>query len=183
MKTRAIILKKINTNEHDQLITCYTQELGKITTIAKSILKKSSIQAMHLDLFNLVNFELVTVNSYPIITGAEAENTHLNIKSSMKAISTAFVLGEYVDKLTFEYSKDEDLWDFLVEVFACLNEGTSDTSGLLVSSQKKLLNILGYYSDFQNNISNSDLHLTLENIAGQQLKSINFFHRVNAVLR
>ena len=183
MKTKAIILKKINTNEHDQLVTCYTEELGKITAIAKSILKKSSIQAMHLDLFNLVNFELITVNSYPIITGAEAENVYLNLKSSIKAMSVAFVLGEYIDKLIFEYYKDEVLWEFMVETLNRLNMRTGDMSGLLASSQKKLLNVLGYYSGFQNTTQNSNLHLALENIAGQSLKAINFFHRANAVLR
>ena len=60
MKTRAIVLKKQNTNEYDQLVTCYTEEFGKLTAIAKSVLKPSSIQAMHLDLFNLVDFELVS---------------------------------------------------------------------------------------------------------------------------
>src|SRR3989344_6781387 len=59
MLTLAIIIKKQNTNEYDQLISCYTKELGKITAIAKSILKHSSVQAMHLDVLNLVEFDLV----------------------------------------------------------------------------------------------------------------------------
>ena len=57
MVTKAIIIKKQNTNEYDQWVTCYTEEFGKLKTVAKSILKPSSIQALHLDVFNLVEFE------------------------------------------------------------------------------------------------------------------------------
>jgi len=181
IKTQAIILKKVPTNEYDQLITCYTQELGKITAIAKSILKKSSIQAMHLDLFNLVNFELVNGNGFPIITGAEAIDAHSKMRSSIKYLSAAFVLGEYIDKLTFEYLRDDDLWNFGVDALSQLNSGVEDIPGFLKASQKKLLEVSGYNSDFDSLSTDHNLHLALENIAGQRLKAITFFHRVNSL--
>lgn len=175
MKTHAIILKKQNTHEFDQFVTCYTQELGKITAVAKSILKKSSIQSMHLDLFNLVSFELVIGNGFPIVTGAEAEKTYLNLKSSVKALSTAFVIGEYIDKLVFEYSKDDRLWNFLSSKLDQLDKINCDMPRLLKASQKEILGILGYPV-----VADLGLHTALENIAGQSLKAISFFNLTNS---
>lgn len=177
MKTQAIVLKKQNTNEYDQLITFYTQEAGKLTAIAKSILKKISIQAMHLDLFNLVNFELIYGNGYPIITGAEAENTFMRLKSSAKSLSATYVLGEYMDRLTFDYAQDDALWNFFKSKLVDLDSGVGDINNFLRSGQKELLEILGYPSLV------ADSHMALENIAGQKLKAISFFNQVNSMIR
>ena len=144
MQTRAIILKKQNTNEYDQLVTCYTEEFGKVTAIAKSVLKPSSIQAMHLDLFNLVEFELVSGRGMPIITGAQAEATHTNLKNNLYNLATAYFFAETIDKLAFEYQKDEELWDFLLALIGDLNDSVDNYSNFLKNKQLKFLNILGY---------------------------------------
>ncbi|GEM_PF-2217759 len=149
MKTKALILKKQNANEYDQLVTCYTQELGKITAIAKSILKPSSIQAMHLDTLNLVEFELVSGNHAPIITGAQVENSFLGIKDSVKALAVAFVLAEYVEKTTFEDLKDEALWNFLIGAFKRLDSNPADYLHVLRNSQSMMLDVAGYYPNLK----------------------------------
>ncbi len=182
MKTRAIILKKQNTNEYDQLVGCYTQELGKMTALAKSILKKNSIQAMHLDLFNLVEFELVNGNSFPIITGAQVENTHLKLKSSIKNISAAFTIGDYIDKVVFDYLRDDELWEFLINVLKKLDSDDNDIGKTLKDNQEKLLKILGYHTEIKNQTTVLDLNYVFEQIAGRPLKSIKFFHRAQSML-
>lgn len=144
MKTQAIILKKQNTNEYDQLVTCYTEEFGKITAIAKSILKPSSIQAMHLDLFNLVEFDLISGRGMPIITGAQAEATHPNLKNHLPCLTTAYFFAEVADKIFFEYQKDETMWNFLYNLLVELDSRPTDLNNFIKSKQMELLNILGY---------------------------------------
>jgi DNA repair protein RecO len=144
MRTRAIILKKQNTNEYDQLVTCYTEEFGKVVGIAKSILKPSSIQSMHLDIFNLVEFEFVNGLAMPIITGAQAEETYTNLKNDLPSLAVAYFFTETIDRLAFDYQKDEGLWSFLVSLVADLNRGESDTKEFLKTKQIELLDILGY---------------------------------------
>lgn len=145
MKTKAIILKKQNTNEYDQLVTCYTYELGKIAAIAKSILKKNSIQSMHLDCLNLVDFELINGNHMPIITGAQVERSYLGLKHSLSAMSAAFVIAEYTDKVTFEYMQDRDLWNFLLNILHSLDSSPGNWNRLLRKAELQLLGIMGYY--------------------------------------
>ena len=124
MLTRAIIIKKQNTNEYDQWITCYTEEFGKLRTIAKSILKPSSIQAMHLDVFNLVDFELINGRGMSIITGAQAISSFPGVKNSLAKTAMAYFFAEAIDKLTPEYQKDGALWKFLSSLYCELNELT-----------------------------------------------------------
>ena len=107
MRTKAIIIKKQNTNEYDQFVTCYTQEFGKLTAIAKSVLKHGSIQAMHLDVFNLVDFELVQGRSLPIIAGAQSENS-LGILRAQSVFGGCAFFSEIIDKMVPELEKDEN---------------------------------------------------------------------------
>ncbi len=144
MRTKAIILKKQNTNEYDQLVTCYTQEFGKVTAVAKSVLKPSSIQAMHLDIFNLVDFELLNGRAMPIITGAQAEKTYPNLKNDLACLAIGYFFAETADKLFFEYQKDEAIWTFLRSLIEQLDAKPIDMSEFLRSKQVEFFNILGY---------------------------------------
>lgn len=154
MRTRAIILKKQNTNEYDQLVTCYTEELGKMTAIAKSVLKPKSIQGMHLDIFNLVDFDLINGRGIPIITGAQAENVYPNLKSDLSRLAVAYFFAETADKLFFEYQKDQEVWNFFSNLLKELDSTSftrsPDSGEYLRTKQIEFLNILGYAPNFDN---------------------------------
>src|SRR3989338_5861157 len=105
MLTKAIIIKKQNTGEYDQWVTCYTEEFGKLKMVAKSILKPSSIQALHLDVFNLVEFDLVNGRGMPIITGAQVIDSFAGIKNSLDKIAVTYFFAEAIDKMVFENDK------------------------------------------------------------------------------
>src|SRR3989344_2347557 len=149
LRTRAIILKKQNTGEYDQLVTCYTEEFGKLTAVVKSILKPSSIQAMHLDVFNLVDFELINGRAIPIIAGAQVDNSYINLKSNLQALAAAYFFAETIDRLAFDYQKDEKLWKFLVATINELNNGVMAKPAcagrvFFKHQQTEFLNVLGY---------------------------------------
>src|SRR3989338_6746134 len=143
MRTRAIIIKKQNTNEYDQFVTCYTQEFGKLTAIAKSVLKPSSIQAMHLDTLNLVEFELINGKAMQIIAGAQSENSYRDTKSSIPSLAVAHFFSEVIDKMVTELEKDEKLWNFLANLFDDLNRFEPSLT-FLRQKQFTLLGLLGY---------------------------------------
>lgn len=147
MQTRAIIIKKQNTNEYDQWVTCYTEEFGKLKTIAKSILKPSSTQAMHLDIFNLAEFELISGRGVPIITGAQLVTSFRDIKSSLVKTATAYFFAEAMDKMVFENDKDEELWSFLSSFLYELDEDRGNPMKILRQGQARLLDVLGYFPE------------------------------------
>jgi DNA repair protein RecO (recombination protein O) len=165
MRTKALILKKQNTNEYDQWVTCYTEEFGKLKTVAKSILKPSSIQSLHLDIFNLVEFDLINGRGMPIITGAQVIDSFGGIKSSFAKTVIAYFFAEAIDKMIFENDKDERLWPFLITFLDKLNKCDHNPNLQIVSEgpeykeknfnllfllregQTKLLDILGYFPE------------------------------------
>jgi len=173
MRTRAIIIKKQPTNENDELITCYTQEFGKISAIAKSVLKGSSMQRMHLDNLNLVDFELINGRSIPIIAAAQSEDSFRNIKSSLPTLAVAQFFADVVDKMVFDLQKDETLWNFLVNVLEKLNNKVRPESALTFFRQQQfyMLGILGYALE-------DDLDRTFEYALGSRLKSLDFLYSV-----
>lgn len=146
MRTKAIIIKKQNTNEYDQLVTCYTQESGKLTAVAKSILKSDSIQAMHLDIFNLVDFDLIGNRSTPIITGAQVYHTFYGMKSSLYSLAIAYFFSDIVDKMVYDNDKDVALWGFLEELFFDLDKSLNTSLPIIFRTrQLDLLKLLGYF--------------------------------------
>jgi len=147
MLTKAIILKKQNTNEYDQWVICYTEELGKLKAVAKSILKPSSVQALHLDVFNLVEFELISGRGMPIITGAQTANSYVGVKSSVIKTAVAYFFIEALDRMVLENDKDEKLWFFLVSFLGELDKDNSNSLTLLCRGQARLLDILGYFPE------------------------------------
>ena len=147
MTTKAIIIKKQNTNEYDQWVTCYTEEFGRLKTVAKSILKPSSVQSLHLDTFNLAEFDLINGRGMPIITGAQVINSFSGIKSSLVKTAVAYFFAEAVDKMVFENDKDEELWSFLTSFLGELNKDASDPIVLLRQGQTRLLDTLGYFPE------------------------------------
>lgn len=147
MQTKAIVIKKQNTGEYDQWVTCYTEDFGKLKTVAKSILKPNSIQALHLDIFNLVEFDLINGRGMPIVTGAQVIDSFAGIKSSLPKTAVAYFFAEAVDKMVFENDKDEELWSFLVSFFGNLSQPDISHIKLFREGQVRLLSILGYFPE------------------------------------
>jgi DNA repair protein RecO (recombination protein O) len=143
MRTKAFIIKGQNTREHDRLITCYTSDFGKLTAVAKSILKNTSLQKMHLDTMNLVEFELINGRAIPIIAAAQCERTFLGIKKSLSSLAMAYFFLEVLEKSVFDQQKDEDVWNFLSEIFDELDR-ENVTLARFREMQEEFLEILGY---------------------------------------
>jgi DNA repair protein RecO (recombination protein O) len=198
MRTRAIIIKKQNTNEYDQFVTCYTQEFGKLTAVAKSILKHHSIQAMHLDVLNLVEFELINGKAMPIIAGAQSENSYRDLKDSVPSLAVAHFFSEVIDKMVPEQEKDEKLWNFMTDLLDKLNRFEPSLT-FLRQRQFTLLGLLGYSPEIAvtrpslpslrsgvavtasfdiNRPGFTALDDAFEYNAGFRLKSLGFLHQV-----
>ncbi|HYU64689.1 MAG TPA: DNA repair protein RecO [Candidatus Paceibacterota bacterium] len=184
MRTQAIIIKKQSTNEYDQFVTCYTQELGKLTAIAKSVLKPHSVQAMQLNLMNLVEFELVSGRGIPIITGTHTVRAHYVIKDNLSNLGIAYFFLEAIDRIIFDYERDDQLWNLLTELFTDLNMPLElgAIMPLLRRKQKELLTILGYAPEASLTVNRFNGHAqedsVFEQLAQSHFASLSFLYRV-----
>ena len=145
---RAFIIKKIPIREYDELVICYTQEDGKQVYKAKSVLRSTSKQASHLDILNLVDFNLVQGNGHPIITSAYCLNAFSKIKSDIKALAVSFFIVELMDKVVMEGERDGSLWDFLSNKLNDINLFANKKDIFWQKEFKKIhaeaVNVLGY---------------------------------------
>ncbi len=187
MRTRAIIIKKQHTGEYDQLVTCYTEEFGKLTAIAKSVLKPHSKQAMQLNPLNLVDFELVEGHAAPIITAAQTERAYPSLRSSLVYMAVANFFLEAADKIIYDRDRDAVLWDFLTGLLNDLDCQGSRTLALSLfrRKQEELLGILGYAgraSDIPAAASHSPLDALFEQIAQVRFHSLPLLYDLAAVV-
>lgn len=182
MRTKAIIIKKQPTNEYDELVTCYTQEFGKLTAVAKSIMKGSSVQAMHLDNLNLVDFELINGRSFPIIAAAQSESSFRNIKSSLPVLAVAQFFADVVDKMVFDLQKDEALWDFMADVLEKLESRVKPETALIFLRQQQfyLLKVMGYSTEVlrAKGLGSREIDRMFEYTLGSRLSSLDFIYSV-----
>lgn len=167
----AFVIRKTPVGEYDEQVVCFTQETGKTTAVAKSILKPHSKQAMHLAILNKVEFELIQGKGMPIITGAQVATAYLPIRSSLRKMAVALFFLEVIDKLVPEHEADLRLWEFMTITFQELEKVDADKlSTLFKQRQKEMLAILGYPSE--------TLDYEFERAADRRFDSLKFIRHV-----
>ncbi len=121
-KTDGIILKRININEADRLLTIYTEKKGKITAVAKGVRKPLSKLAGHLEPFCLVNLVLAEGKNIDTVAGACVRSYHQNIHKGLDEMSRAARFGELIDVLTQDHEENRRLFNLICESLEFLDE-------------------------------------------------------------
>jgi len=167
-----VVLKKTNIDEYDQLVSCYSPELGKYVFVAKSASRSSSKQALHLDVLNLIEFSPVEGKSKMIITGADSVETFKGIKGSVRKLANAFLVLEVFDKLVPYAQVDDDLWDFLMKFLYGLERiEEPDVLNYMRETKKAVSQILGY--------GEKDLDILFSDIWGNRMNSLKFIKQLS----
>jgi len=122
VKTKAIVLKRTNYKEADKIVTLYTLELGKITTLAKGIRKLSSKKRSHLELFNYLNIYLVEGKNWYIATQAESIHLFPKIKQNYEITQWGYYMLEIFEKMTNEMEQNENLFKLLLKSLILLEK-------------------------------------------------------------
>lgn len=175
MLLKGVVIRKMEAGEHNQLVTLYTKELGKVKVLAKSAKKNTSKQAGHLDLFNLVEFMAVPGKNYQIITQAQSSENFLNIKSSFRKLMAGFFVLESFHRLVYEQEQDEVLWNFLIGQLSRLEKYSSEKKELeilLADFKKELLAVLGY----RQHLSEEEIDYFLQSLSSQRFSSLYLFN-------
>ncbi|HVZ11337.1 MAG TPA: DNA repair protein RecO [Candidatus Paceibacterota bacterium] len=145
MRTKAIVIKKTPMNEYDQMVTCYSEDFGGMRAIARGSLRPASVQSLHVDALNLIEFEVIQGRTYPIVSSAESIAEYPTLKSSLPRLAAVQFFTEVLDRIMFENEKDDDLWDFLIGMLEHF-DGIPNNAVLASfrRKQKEFLQVLGY---------------------------------------
>jgi DNA repair protein RecO (recombination protein O) len=145
---KGIILRKQDYRESDRLFVIYTDELGKISAVAKGVRKIKSKMAGHLELFSVATLMVAPGKTYYQIAGAAREKNFLNIKSDLgKTVLGSFCL-EIVDIFTKNDHPDLKIYELIFEILEIFDNGKIKNFLKLYILSKffalKLLSILGW---------------------------------------
>ena len=178
MRTKAIIIKRNAFNEHDQVVTCYCEDTGATRALARGIYRAKSVQSLHLDSFNLIEFEMIPGKLYPIIASAHAIEQYPNLKSDVKRMAMVNFFMEVLDRIMFENEKDEKLWGFLTELVSRFDKAdATELADLFKVQQLKLLDVLGY-ADAPTHMQIDNLDSFFEYMTHGPLHSLRFLQTV-----
>ena len=120
-RTKAIILKKVDRREADQLFTLYTEDFGKLTVLGRAIRKISSKLRSGIEIFYLSEIEFIQGKAYKILTDAILIEKFNNIRKDLRKLTIATKIAEVLDNLIQDREPDERTWSLSLRVFKELN--------------------------------------------------------------
>jgi DNA repair protein RecO (recombination protein O) len=142
-KTEGIVLKSMEYEEADKIVTIYTKDYGKITAIAKGVRKTKSKFGSSLEILTYSIFLIYKGRNIDIVSQTEILESFFS--TSKEVIKFAFATNcvEIVNKLTEEREINIGLFNLLKEVLHYLRE-TNDPKLLTLSFKWQTMSILGY---------------------------------------
>lgn len=166
-----IVIKSLDFYEADRLIGIVSQNHGLVELIAKGARRITSKKAPHLDLLNLVRFQVVRGRPPQILSQAELSESYENIKSNLDHAQTALYLTEILNRVLAEGEKDRQMFLSLKNYLQGVNS-TKDKKGLeeiTIQFQLYLLRHLGFPPPPKT--SSQILLRHFEDIIGRRIKS------------
>jgi DNA repair protein RecO (recombination protein O) len=146
-KTQALILKKEDRQEADQLFTVYTKDYGKLEILGKAIRKIKSKLRAGADLFYLSDIEFIQGKTYKTLTDAILIEKFPQIRGELIKLTIANKIAETLDNLTAAEEKDERIWSLILKTFRILEDNQLLTKNFQLIFPYffwKLLIFLGY---------------------------------------
>lgn len=141
-----VIIKVIDFTEADRLVNLVTKDHGLVSLVAKGARRITSKKASHLDLLNLIKFQVVRGRTPQILVQAELIEPYLNLKNNLRMARTSFYLAEILGSLLAPGQEDTELFLSLKNYLSRLNqiESTSQSRQLSTQFQLYLLRHLGF---------------------------------------
>ena len=99
MRTKAIVIRKTPANEYDQIVTVYSEDFGTMRAMARGVCRPTSVQSMHLEPLNIVEFEVINGKALPIISSAGMITSHQGIRASLPKLAAVHFFTEVLDKI------------------------------------------------------------------------------------
>src|ERR1035437_2911498 len=142
VKTRGIIVKRMNYGEADRILTVLTSDHGKIKAIAKGSRRILSKLGGSLEPFCLVDFIFHECRSFYIVTAASVIKHFEKILTDIDKSSKAFYIGELLDKFLEEKKNHPEVFELFAKYLDNLEN--ADDPILIPVCSAKILENLGF---------------------------------------
>ncbi len=159
IKTKGVVLKRIDFKEADQIVTILTEDQGKVSLVAKGARRLKSRFCGRLEPFFYVELNyfkgqnLGHLNEVTLLHGLNAENLSLSSQSQL------FYILEATEKLIAEAQDAREAYELLLEVSKRIQP--NNINALFYAYMIKLLGSLGFMGPWDT-CSQSNLKINLE---------------------
>ncbi|MEK7493899.1 MAG: DNA repair protein RecO [Patescibacteria group bacterium] len=182
--TIALVVKRKNKGEYDQVLTLFTKRYGKIDCVCRGIRKKEAKLTGHLGLLCLSDISFVLGKHARVLTSACNREHFAVIKKNLTKLKAAQRIIQLLDAYTIMEEKDEEIFNLVVGALDYLNRREMTPLELkffLRYFEFKFLSVLGYepedktimraFGDEQSVLSEQELD-TMEEIFERHFKDI-----------
>ena len=149
-RTRALVLRTFDQGESDRLVHLYTEELGRVSAIAKGARRSRRRFPGTLELFCVLDVRIVDPprSSLMRLEGARLVRSFGDLTGELRRYAIACQFVELLDRLTAENQPAPDLLRFAIGVLEVLSEEVPDRLLALLVLAKTLAR-LGYRPQLQ----------------------------------
>ncbi len=142
-QSEAIILRRLDLNEADRILTVFTPNRGKFNVIAKGARKPTSRMGPHLQLLARTRLMLAKGRDLDVISGAETIQPHQRLHTDLDAYGHACHYAEMFLRMTEERQENEAAFDLLASSLQLLDDGI-DPFAVTRHFELVLLTLLGF---------------------------------------
>lgn len=148
LSTRGLVLCVTDHGESDKIVTFFSQELGKVTGIAKGAKRSKQRFVNKLEEFSLLQiiYRAPRREGLLFLVEAELEEAFLSLRNNFRRYTVAMYVVELVLRFTREHDPDREVFNLLNWALLSLEKGTAPLqTGILF--HLRLLGAAGYQPD------------------------------------
>ena len=152
LSTEGILIHKFPFQNSDLIVTWLTRDFGRIKTIAKGALRKSSPYQGRLDLYYQCEIQFVQKKRSEIDSLREVEITepYLGVRREYLILQSLHYFAELIESLTESRTPIQDYYDLLQKALTYLNEKQLSPT-LILRFEKKAIELAGLsFTSFAN---------------------------------
>lgn len=146
IKTRAIVLRKIDYGDSSRIAQFYTEDFGKLSAIIKGAKSPKSKIGMMIDTMNLLQLVLYKKESREVqmVSDVDLIKHHKNIRDDFEKYKYASAVIELLSNMTHENDHNMRLFDGTVRILELLDESKNKLLFLFVKYFFFFLKEIGY---------------------------------------
>lgn len=139
----AIVLHRLSFGETDRIVTLYTRERGKVSSIAKGARKPISRLAGATEVLTYGKFHLAVGKNLDIIAQVEVKESFPRIRGDLHRVAHCTYMAELLDKFVEEHEPNADIFDLLLSALY-LTERPNDPEKIAHMFELQFVQLVGY---------------------------------------
>lgn len=164
IKSRGIIIKETTYKENDKIVTILTDNLGKISCIARGAKKTNSPILASSQYLVYSEFVLYKSKNFYYINSAEVINTFYNLRIDIDKLTPIFDMTRILNSVTDENQDTEFILKLFLNTIYVIDKYNKDIGFLISVFKIKLFQILGFAprvincSNCRNDLENAGIY-------------------------